>query len=67
MTTFRLTRPETSHDKELVLAQLQLYLKDAGYFVDLERIPPTDEQMGGKVVALILMASLTIEQLSNFK
>lgn len=42
---------------------LQNYLKDAGYFVELETIPPTDEEMGGKTVALILMASLTIEQL----
>jgi hypothetical protein len=29
-----------------------------GYFVDLETIPPTNEEMGGKNVALILMASL---------
>jgi len=42
--------------------ELQDYLRDAGYFVDLETIPPTDEEMGGKTVALILMASLTVEQ-----
>jgi len=40
---------------------LQNYLKDAGYFVELETIPPTDEEMGGKTVALILMTGLMFE------
>lgn len=57
------TRFKITLSDESKYYDLERYLKDAGYFVELERIPPTDEQMGGRVVALILITSLTIEQL----
>ncbi len=43
---------------------LERYLKDAGYFVELESIPPTDEQMGGEVKALLLtlVGTVSFEQ-----
>ncbi len=55
---FRLTLSDESKYYDL-----QAYLRDAGYFVELESIPPTDEEMGGKTVALLLIASITAEQL----
>ena len=51
---------------EADLFALEVYLKDAGYFVEFEITPPTDEEMGGKTVALIIMAMLTVEQLQEF-
>lgn len=58
MKTFRITLDAPFNEVDLFA--LESYLKDAGYFVDLETIPPTDEEMGGKTVALILITSTSL-------
>lgn len=42
-------------------SELQNWLQDAGIFVKLEIEPPAEEEMGGKVTALILAFSLVSE------
>ena len=49
---------DTPEDK---LRDLQSLLQDAGIFVKLEIEPPAEEEMGGKVTALILAFSLASE------
>jgi 5,10-methylenetetrahydrofolate reductase len=49
---------DTPEDK---LRELQSLLQDAGIFVKLEIEPPAEEEMGGKVTALILVFSLASE------
>jgi len=49
---------DTPEDK---LRELQSLLQDAGIFVKLEIEPPAEEEMGGKVTALILAFSLASE------
>ncbi len=49
---------DTPEDK---LRELQIWLQDAGIFVKLEIEPPAEEEMGGKVTALILAFSLVSE------
>ncbi len=60
---FRITFAEPFNETDLFA--LERYLKDAGYFIELERLPPSDEEMGGKAVALILIAGITFEQLQE--
>lgn len=49
---------DTPEDK---LRELQNWLQEAGIFVKLEVEPPAEEEMGGKVTALILAFSLASE------
>jgi len=50
---------------EVALVELQQWLQQAGIRVELERLPPTEEELGGKAVAVILICSLLNESISE--
>lgn len=50
---------------EGALLELQQWLQRAGIRAELERLPPTEEELGGKAVAILLICSLLNESIGE--